>query len=186
MRIFALLAALPLLTAPAAHADEISETIQAALEAYEAGDISLAKEELDFANQLLGQLKAEGLTAYLPEAMAGWTREDAESQSVGAAAFGGGLMAEANYSNGSDDLSIRLMAENPMVSAMGAAFGNSALMGSMGTVKRINRQKLVIGQDGQIQSLIDGKVLVQIDGSASVEDKLAYFELLDIDGLKAF
>lgn len=186
MRVIAPFALAVMLMAPMAHGDEISETIQAALEAYEAGDVSLAKEELDYANQLLGQLKAEGLTDYLPDALPGWTREVGESQSMGAAAFGGGLLAEADYVKGSEELSIRLMADNPMVAAMAGAMGNAALMGSMGTVKRINRQKLVVSPDGQVQSLIDGKVLVQIDGSASVEDKLAYFEQLDIAGLKEF
>lgn len=186
MRAITLCVLAVMMTAPAAQADEIGETIRAALEAYEAGDVSLAKEELDYANQLLGQLKAAGLTEYLPEALPGWTREVGESQSMGAAAFGGGLLAEADYVKGSDDLSIRLMADNPMVAAMAGAMGNAALMGSMGTVKRINRQKLVVSPDGQIQSLIDGKVLVQIDGSALVEDKLAYFEQLDIEGLKGF
>ena len=38
-----------------AQADEVEETIEAALEAYRAGDIKAAKEEIDFVGQLLGQ-----------------------------------------------------------------------------------------------------------------------------------
>ena len=53
-------------------------------------DAGLAKEEIDFVAQLLGQLKAEGLKGFLPAAMDGWTREDQETQN--AAAFGGGQM----------------------------------------------------------------------------------------------
>lgn len=173
------------LLAPAAQADEISETIEAALEAYAAGDIKLAKEELDYAGQLLNQLKAQGLTGFLPDALDGWEREEIETQAAGAAAFGG-LMAEAIYIRGEDDIELRLMADNPMVAAMGTALSNAAIMGTMGTVKRINRQKLVVTPDGEIQALVDGRVLVQIEGAASVEDKLAYFEALDIDGLKNF
>ncbi|MEM7237751.1 MAG: hypothetical protein AAF501_08010 [Pseudomonadota bacterium] len=169
-----------------AQADEIGDTIRAALEAYEGGDVSLAKEELDYANQLLGQLKAEGLTDFLPEALPGWTRGEAETQAIGAAAFGGGLTAEASYTGGSGSITLRLMADNPMVAAMSTALGNAAIMGSMGTVKRINRQKLVVTPQGEIQALVDNKVLIQIDGSGSVEDKLSYFERLDIRGLKAF
>ena len=40
------------LSMPAA-ADEIEDTIAAALEAYRAGDVKLAKEEIDFVQQLL-------------------------------------------------------------------------------------------------------------------------------------
>ena len=167
-----------------AGADEIEDTIAAALEAYQAGDIKLAKEEIDFVAQLLGQLKAEGLKGFLPAAMDGWTREDQETQN--AAAFGGGQMASAVYSNGSDRVEIQLMADNQMVTAMGAMFGNAALMGAMGTVKRVNRQKRVVTNDGEVQSLINNRIMVQITGPADADTKLAYFEALDMDGLKDF
>ena len=167
-----------------AQADEVEETMAAALEAYRAGDIKAAKEEIDFVSQLLGQLKAEGLKGFLPEPLEGWTREDNETQNV--AAFGGGQMASATYSNGSDQLEIQLMADNQMVTAMAAMFGNAAMMGAMGTVKRINRQKLVLTNDGEIQSLINNRILVQINGSADADTKLAFFEALDMDGLKDF
>ena len=167
-----------------AQADEVEETMAAALEAYRAGDIKAAKEEIDFVSQLLGQLKAEGLKGFLPEPLEGWTREDNETQNV--AAFGGGQMASATYSNGSDQLEIQLMADNQMVTAMATMFGNAAMMGAMGTVKRINRQKLVLTNDGEIQSLINNRILVQINGSADADTKLAFFEALDMDGLKDF
>ncbi|MEM9061210.1 MAG: hypothetical protein AAGD13_12185 [Pseudomonadota bacterium] len=177
---FAVIASLAL----QAQADEVEETMEAALEAYRAGDIKAAKEEIDFVSQLLGQLKAEGLKGFLPAAMDGWTREDNETQNVGA--FGGGQIASATYSNGSDRLEIQLMADNQMVTAMGAMFGNATLMGAMGTVKRINRQKLVVTNDGEVQTLINNRIMVQITGSADVDSKLAYFEALDMDGLKNF
>jgi len=167
-----------------AHGDEVEETIQAALEAYRAGDVKAAKEEIDFVSQLLGQLKAQGLKGFLPAALDGWTREDLETQNVGA--FGGGQMASARYDNGSERLEIQLMADNQMVTAMGAMFGNATLMGAMGTVKRINRQKLVVTNDGEVQTLINNRIMVQITGSADVEAKLAYFEALDMAGLKDF
>jgi hypothetical protein len=59
-------------------------------------------------------------------------------------------------------------------------------MGAMGTVKRVNRQKLVVTNDGEVQSLINNRIMVQITGSADADTKLAYFEALDMDGLKDF
>ncbi|MEM9736707.1 MAG: hypothetical protein AAF908_08905 [Pseudomonadota bacterium] len=185
MRATALAIILCLTVVPAA-ADEVTETIQAALEAYEAGDIATAKEELDFAAQLLSQLKAEGLSEFLPEPFEGWTREEVDTQAAGASLFGGGQMAAALYASDEGDLEIRLMADSPMVTSMAAVLGNPALMGAMGTVKRVNRQRVVITPDGALQALIDGRVLVQIEGAAPAEQKLAYFETLDIEGLKAF
>lgn len=173
-------------TALPASADDVEESIAAALEAYRAGDIKGAKEEIDFTSQLLGQLKAEGLSAFLPEALDGWTREDQETNSQSVAAFGGGQMAEAKYSNGSETIGIQLMADNQMVTAMGTMFSNVALLGSLGKVKRVNGEKIVITNDGEVQTMINGRIMVQISGSADADTKVAYFEALDIDGLKDF
>ena len=171
------------LTAGTAKADEFTDTIEAAMEAYQAGDIKTAKEEIDFAAQLLGQLKAEGLTGFLPPALDGWEREIGDTQSM--AAFGGGQMASATYTRDGQTVEIQLMAGNQMVTAMGAMFSNPALMGAAGKVKRINRQKVVITKQGEIQTLIN-QVLVQISGSADVDAKEEYFGEMDVEGLKTF
>ena len=62
----------------AAQADEIEDSLQMALEAYQAGDINVAKEEIDYAAQLIAQLKAAGLSEFLPGALPDWTRAEAE------------------------------------------------------------------------------------------------------------
>ena len=59
----------------AAQADEISDTLQAAIDAYTEGDIAYALEELDFARQKLMSLRAEAFQQFLPPAPDGWTRE---------------------------------------------------------------------------------------------------------------
>ena len=171
------------LTTGTAAADEFKDTIEAAIEAYEAGDIKTAKEEIDFAAQLLGQMKAEGLSGFLPEALDGWEREVGETQSM--AALGGGQMASARYTRDGKTVEIQLMAGNQMVTAMGAMFSNPVLMGAAGKVKRINRQKVVITNQGEIQTLIN-QVMVQISGSADVDAKEEYFGEMDVKGLEAF
>ena len=171
------------LAAGTAKADEFTETIEAAMEAYEAGDIKAAKEEIDFAAQLLGQMKAEGLSGFLPEALDGWEREVGDTQSM--AALGGGQMASAIYRKDGETVEIQLMAGNQMVTAMGAMFSNPVLMGAAGKVKRINRQNVVITKQGEIQTLIN-QVMVQISGSADVDAKEAYFGEMDVKGLEAF
>lgn len=180
----------PLLAlAPAlpATADEVEESIDAALGAYRAGDIKTAKEELDFASQLLGQRKAEELQSLLPEPLPGWERqENGAGDAQAMAAFGGGQMAGATYASGQDTVDVRIMANNQMVTAMGAMFSNAALMGSMGTVKRIGGEKAVITPDGELQALVDGRVMVQITGSADAETKQAFFEAIDLEALKEF
>ncbi len=164
-------------------ADEFEETIEAAMEAYRAGDIKAAKEEIDFASQLLAQMKAEGLTAFLPEPFEGWEREIETTQSMGA--LGGGQVASARYENEDQFIEIQLMAGNQLVTSMGAMFSNPALMGSMGKVKRLNRQKVLVTNEGELNTLVN-QVMVQIQGNAELEVKEAYFEALDLPGLKDF
>lgn len=169
-----------------ASADDIEDSINAALKAYRAGDIKRAKEELDFAGQLLGQMKAEGLSEFLPEPLPGWTREDGDTDVQAMGMFGGGQMAGATYSDGSQRIEVQIMADNQMVTAMGAMFSSPAMMGAMGKVKRLGGEKVVILPEGELQALIDGRIMVQIMGAADAEAKEAYFEAIDLEGLNAF
>ena len=132
----------------------------------------------------MSQLKAEGLAGFLPAPMEGWTREDAEAQAMGAAAFGGGLTAEAAYAKDGRTVVIRMMADNPMVAAMAGMFGNVAALGSMGKVRRINRQTVVVTPQGELQALVDRRIMISIEGDAPIEDKEAYFAAIDLAGLK--
>ncbi len=170
----------------ASAADEIEDAIAAGLEAYRAGDVAGAREELDYAATLLGQKKAAGLAAFLPPAFDGWTRSDGDASAAGAALFGGGLNASADYTRGADMVEIQIMADSPMVAGMGAMLGNPAMMATQGEVRRVGRQRYVVTADGGVMALVGGRALVQLSGSAAREDKIAYFEAIDFSGLEAF
>lgn len=179
----ALVLALP--AGPAA-ADQIEDALAAALQAYRAGDVATTKQELDLASQLLSQQKAAGLAGFLPPALSGWSREDGETQAMGAAFLGGGLVASARYVRGGDTVEMTLMADNPMVASLAPMFANPALMGAMGQVTRINGQTAVVTQDGDLQTLVGNRVLVQVEGSAARADKEAYLGAVDFSALSAF
>lgn len=170
----------------AAQADEVEDALKTALEAYQAGDINAAKEEIDYAAQLVSQMKAVGLSGFLPEALPGWTRDEGGGETQANMGFGGGMAASARYTRDNDRIEIQLMADNQMVTAMAGMFNNAAMMGSMGQVKRIQRQKVVVTQQGDLQAMINNRILVQITGQAPIEDKEAFFEALDLRGLQDF
>lgn len=175
--------ALALGAAPAG-ADEVEEALEFALEAYRAGDLTLAKEEIDFAAQLIAQQKAAALGDFLPEALPGWTRRDDEGG--GQAAAFGGMSASASYMREGQRVEVQIVANNQMVTAMAGMFANPAMMGSMGEMKRINRQKVLINQQGELQALVDNRILVTISGNAPLEDKEAYFTAIDLRALEHF
>lgn len=186
--ILAAAAAMILLAAPA-KADEIAETLRAALEAYEAGDVAVAREEAEYAVQLLAQAKAGGLGAFLPEAPAGWTREmgDASAGTGMMAMFGGGVTASATYlSPTGEDAEVQLVADSPMIAAMAAMFSSPAAMGAMGRVQRIKRINFAVDGDGEIKGMVGGKVMITVSGSASEADKIALIEAMDLAALASF
>lgn len=175
------------LAAAPASADEFTDTVEGALAAYRSGDLDGAAEDLEFATKLINEMKASSLGQYLPEAMAGWTKtetNDPEGAGAAMAMFGGGAASAATYTRGADELTITLIAHSPMVSGIGAMVsGLSTFAG--GKPVRIARTEFAV-TDGNMQGVIDGKVLVSVTGSAPIEAKTAYLEAMDFDALADF
>lgn len=174
------------LSAAPALADDVEDSLNAALEAYRAGDFVTARDEAEFAVTLLGQMKAQDLGGYLPEPLEGWTRDEGADQAMAAQMFGGGLVSSATYTDGSDEVTVTFAADSPMVTAMSAMFGNAAAMGAMGQVMRVGKHRAIVTPEGEIQSLIDRRILVTVSGSAPAETLQAFFEAIDLDALAEF
>jgi F420-0:gamma-glutamyl ligase-like protein len=167
-----------------AAADEISDALTAAQEAYADGDIQYALDELDFARNKLLEAKTNQLGSFLPEAPDGWTREVSSEMNQGLAMMGGGVGAEATYTSGSGDESykITLMADNPMVASMAAMVTNAAAMGFQ--VERVGRQRFMV-QDNEMTGLVANRFLVQISG-ADPETMTAALESMNFAALAGF
>jgi len=164
-------------------ADEVTDTLSSALEAYQDGDLEYAIEELDYAKQLLQELSSQALVRFLPEAPAGWTREISEDEMTPGLAFlGGGVAAEAEYSNGTETFSLSIMADNPMVAGFGPMIANAGLMGLK--MYRVGREKF-FENDGQLIALVDNRILIQAEG-APPEVMTEILERIDFSALEAF
>jgi hypothetical protein len=176
------------LAASPALADEFTDVVESALSAYADGDVSIAMEELDYALKLLREQKAASLANFLPDALPGWTRalDDDLSESGGAAMamLGGGTAAAATYTGPDSELTMTLMTNSPMIGGMAAMISGLSSMGGGKTI-RINRQQFGVA-DGEVQGVIDGRVLVSVTGDASLEDKQTYIERLDFEALEDF
>jgi hypothetical protein len=144
-------------------ADEISDALESAQQAYADGDIQYAIEELDFARQRLIALKTDALGVYLPEALDGWSREVDSEMGAALGMMGGGAGAEATYRNESDgsEYTVTLIADNPMIAGIAGMIGQASLMGIR--VERIGRQKFMV-QDGEMTGLIANRILVKVAG----------------------
>ncbi|MEL6335111.1 MAG: hypothetical protein AAFQ88_00570 [Pseudomonadota bacterium] len=175
-------------SAQAQEGDEVEQALEAALEAYRAGDFALAQQEVDFAAGLLSQRKAQNLASLLPGPFDGWgMEEDGDTNMTAMAAmFGGGLVAQRIYHGPSGTVELTIMADNPMVASMAALFQNPGLMGAGGTLKRLAGQRAVMSPDGELTAMVANRFLIQVTGDADEADKDAYFSAIDFDGLSAF
>ncbi|NDW53729.1 hypothetical protein [Aliiroseovarius sp. PrR006] len=171
-----------LLTPGLAQADDVTDTLKSALEAYEEGDLSYALEELEFAKQLMQAMKTADLATFLPEAPDGWTRDVSDDVTTGMAMFGGGSGAEAIYSNDTESFTITIMADNPMVGALSGMMANASLMGMK--LERVGRQKY-LNQDGELSGIVDGRILIQASG-ADVDTMKSILTEIDHRGLEDF
>lgn len=179
----ALSAAALSLAAVSAQADEVTDALTSALEAYQDGDVKYALEELEYAKQLLKAMKTDELVRFLPEAPDGWTREVNTEMNASLGMMGGGTGAEAEYrKTGGKTFTITLMADNPMVGAMAGLLGNAAAIGAK--IERVGRQKFMV-QNGEMTGLVDSRILVKASGGEP-ETMLEALKMIDFRALADF
>lgn len=181
-----LAAALIVISVASAFADEVSDALQSASDAYAAGDLAKTSEAIVMARQALAKQQSDLLTALLPEAPDGFTRTLTEDFSQGFAMAGGGSGAEARYdfADGATSITMSFIADNPMVASMSAMLGNAQMMAMMGTVVKVGDTSL-LETDGNISGLLDGRVLFQAQG-ASMDAMMPLVQQIDFAKVGSF
>ena len=178
-------ALLSCLTAPVL-ADEVADALQSALTAYNGGDMGKASEEITMAVQAISAQQSAKLTALLPAAPDGWTRTDTADFTKSFGILGGGSGAEATYASadGATSFKMSFVADNPMVSSMGAMLGNAQMMAMMGKVVKVGDQAL-LSQDNAVSSLVNSRVLFQAQGGTE-EQMLPLVQKIDFAKVGVF
>lgn len=172
------------LAGPAA-AEEFEDVLDSALQAYRDGDVEGARSDLDYALKILTERKADSLAGFPPDPPEGWTRAEADADGGGVAMatmFGGGASAAATYRRGVEEFTLTLVANSPVVGAISAVVSG---LSSIGDSRRIQRTQFVVNE-GDLQGVVDGNVLVSASGDASIDDMAAIIALMDLRALGAF
>jgi hypothetical protein len=178
-----LVAALFALSAPAM-ADEITENLESALAAYRDGNIPQALAEVEEARRLMLDIARPTLVVYLPEAPEGWTRSIDAQMSASLAAMGGGTGAEAVYERDGQRVSLVIVADSPMATAMAGLFSSPELLATAGELLRVGRQTFL--DDGkQVSTVLDGRILVRAKGP-DAQTILPFLQAIDYRALAAF
>lgn len=145
-----------------ARADDIVDAIAAGQKSYQAGDFAAAKQSLETASQLIAQKNAEGFAKVLPKPLSGWTAKEAESTASGLMALGGSVASLAQQI---------------------AIFSNAQMAGLMVKLVPINGQKAIQTKDGDITMMVGNRFVINVNGTGSSEDKLAYAKAVDVGTL---
>lgn len=167
-------------------ADEISDALQAALDAYNGGNLAKTSESLTLAVQGISAKQNALLAALLPAAPAGWTATPTADFAQGFGIMGGGAGAEVRYDNAdqSQSFTMSFVADNPMVASMGAMLGNAQMMAMMGKVVKIGDQAL-LQTDDNLSTLVNSRVLFQAQG-APTDVMLPVAQTIDFAKVGAF
>mgnify|MGYP000872904226 CR=1 FL=1 len=152
------------LSAPMLRADDISDALQAAQDAYAANDLKTLGEQILAADHALRARQSDLLLAYLPEAPEGFTKTVNAEFSSGFALFGGGSGVEAQYTSDAATFTIDIYADNSMVSSMAQMFASTEMMAVMGMVETVGDTGLIV-QDQTITGMAGTRVLLSAQGT---------------------
>ncbi len=168
------------------YADDVTDSIDEALDAYKEGEYTDAVDSLNYASQLIQQKKSENLTMFLPEPLEGWTSKKSKSSAAGASMFGGGITATRQYIKGKNNITIEIVADSPVIQSMMMMFSNPMYATSDGgKLEKIKRQKAIVKFDpdanrGDIKIVVANRFLVTVKGNrTTVEDLKAYAKAID-------
>lgn len=185
---WAVLGLMSIILATVAHADDVTDAVNQALEQYKAGNFTEAAGSLDYAAALVRQKKGGELQGMLPAALPGWQFEDSEVSAAGAAMFGGGISVERRYyvEDGDKNISITIVADSPMLQGIMMMFSNPMMMGgSGGKMETIAGQRALTKYEkeynsGEITIPVANRFLVTISGDqVSMDEMKAYAAAID-------
>ena len=174
-------------------ADEVTDSIQEAIDYYNEGDFVEAANTLDYASQLIRQKRSGNLEDFLTEPLTGWSAKDVESQVAGAAYLGGMISAKRSYRKEQSSITIEIITDSPMIQSMVMMLSNPAYAtADGGKLAKIERQKAVIkykpsNKSGEINIVVAKKYLVNVKGlNINEADLVAYASAIDYKKLKMF
>jgi hypothetical protein len=176
--------AVPLLLAavmggPAA-ADEVTDALDQARKAYQAGDLAAAKQSTDLASQLIGQKNAEGFGTLLPAPLAGWTAGKLETTALGNVGFGVTSASRTYTGPGGKTVQVQISGDSALLTQFATVLSNPQIAGVLGKIVTVGNQHGIQSKEGDVHIVINNKFLVSVTGSAPPEAKLAYAQAVDV------
>jgi hypothetical protein len=180
---YAAVAVAMLATSVPAAADDVTDQINQALEAYQKQNLSAAVAALDTAAGLIRQKKTEAWKTALPAPLSGWTADKAQGSALAPALLGGATTVSRVYRKAGDTITISIIADSPIVATIAAFLANSVvgLIGNSEIAVINGRRALYSKDENSFQTLVGDKVLVKVEGSHGIDDPVLreWFQAID-------
>lgn len=161
-------------------ADEIQAAIDEGIAAYENGKYSEAAGQFDLVSQLLREKSGGAIAEALPEPPEGWQLDgEADVEALGAGFMGGMTSVSQAYADGSGSVTVRIVADSPMIAQMAMLFSNPAMVRQMGQkMVPMGDSRGILASDngsGTLTAVVANRYLVTIEGSGVGESDLVLF-----------
>lgn len=183
------------LAAAHVNADEITDQLDAARKAYDAGELRTAVDTLNLVITKIQERITAGLLTLFPPALEGWTAEDAKSQSSGLATMITGTSLSRRYVRADGaEVELSLMADSPMMPMLTMAISMPFMMQANENLKpytlKGERGMLEHTPDSQtykITLMIGNRLLIQAEGSGleDVKPIERYLDALDLPAIQS-
>lgn len=189
----ALAGALSIAFCGSAAADGVTDQIDSARTAYEAGRLKEAVDTLNFAVAEIQTRITDQLLLLLPEPLEGWQADEAQSESAGIAAMITGTnLSRRYYRDDGSEIQISLMADSPMLPMLTMFLSTPFMMQADPNTKPFTMKGLrgmIKRDDGSLEVTLlqGGNILIQITGSGAVDEAAIrqYIDALDLEGIQA-
>lgn len=174
------------LAAASVRADDVEDSVQEAMKAYQSGDYQGAASSLEYAAQLVREKRGTALQAVLPAPLAGWSAAEAKAETAAASLFGGMTSAERFYTKGDAKVTVRVVTDSPMLQGLMAFLTNPAMAAASGMkMQRIADQKGMVKydpatKDGEVTVVVANRFMITVEGKgAEQQDLVAYAGAID-------
>lgn len=172
--------------AASVRADDVEDSVQEAMKAYQGGDYQGAASSLEYAAQLVRQKRGTALQSVFPPPLAGWSAAEAKAETAAASLFGGMTSAERVYTRGDATVTVRIVTDSPMLQGLMAFLTNPAMAAASGVkMQRIADQKGMVKydpatKDGEVTVVVANRFMVTVEGQgAEQQDLVAYAGAVD-------
>lgn len=174
-----------------ASADEVTDTLDKATQLYQEGKYAKAVSELNFAIGQINKKLVEQYKETFPEPLSGFTGNEYDAEVASMAVLGGGMSISKGYDHTDGGrVDIDMVSNSPMLSGVMMMFGNAMFLGDGQELVTIQGEKAIRqwsaeDKSGELQIVVDSKVLITVRGSeVSYDTVKAFAEAIDYARLK--